>query len=152
MKLRKIPSLEDGRQHLAKWTTPLCPFATLSLSLSLPLFLIQHWNEFNFLLRQRLMLEVFQLQTLKQTLKAGWEWRQKVFLYFSFLNIINQLAEAEDEATPSTTRKSTGPFKSNWTGLSAGWPDWTIYCTLGIFSKPVATIILPKSPNLTFLT
>ena len=23
------------------------------------------------------------------------------------------------------------------------WPDWAIYCTLGNFSKPVATIILP---------
>ena len=28
-----------------------------------------------------------------------------------------------------------------------GWPDWAIYCTFGIFSKPVATIILPKSPT-----
>ena len=28
-------------------------------------------------------------------------------------------------------------------------PDWAIYCTLGNFSKPVATINLPKS--LTFL-
>ena len=27
------------------------------------------------------------------------------------------------------------------------WPDWAIYCTLGNFSKPVATIILPKSPT-----
>ena len=26
------------------------------------------------------------------------------------------------------------------------WPDWAIYRTLGNFSKPVATIILPKSP------
>ena len=24
------------------------------------------------------------------------------------------------------------------------WPDWVIYCILGNFSKPVATIILPK--------
>ena len=24
------------------------------------------------------------------------------------------------------------------------WPDWTIYCTLGNFSKPVTTIILGK--------
>ena len=28
--------------------------------------------------------------------------------------------------------------------LSAVWPDWSIYCTLGNFSKPVATIILAK--------
>ena len=27
------------------------------------------------------------------------------------------------------------------------WPDWAIYCTLGSFSKPVATIILPKLPT-----
>ena len=27
------------------------------------------------------------------------------------------------------------------------WPDWAIYCTLGNFSQPVATIILPKSPT-----
>ena len=27
------------------------------------------------------------------------------------------------------------------------WPDWAIYCTLGNFLKPVATIILPKSPT-----
>ena len=25
------------------------------------------------------------------------------------------------------------------------WPDWAIYCTLGYFLKPVATIILRKS-------
>ena len=25
--------------------------------------------------------------------------------------------------------------------------DWAIYCTLGNFSKPVATINLPKSPT-----
>ena len=25
--------------------------------------------------------------------------------------------------------------------------DWVIYCTLGNFSKPVATLILPKSPT-----
>ena len=25
------------------------------------------------------------------------------------------------------------------------WPDWAIYCTLDNFSKPVATIIFPKS-------
>ena len=29
----------------------------------------------------------------------------------------------------------------------AVWPDWSIYCTLGNFSKPLATIILPKSPT-----
>ena len=27
------------------------------------------------------------------------------------------------------------------------WPDCAIYCTLGIFSKPVAAIILPKKPK-----
>ena len=27
------------------------------------------------------------------------------------------------------------------------WPDWVIYCTLGNFLKPVATIILPKLPT-----
>ena len=27
------------------------------------------------------------------------------------------------------------------------WPDWTIYWTLGNFSKSVATISLPKSPT-----
>ena len=27
------------------------------------------------------------------------------------------------------------------------WPDWAIYCTLDNFSKPVATISLPKSPT-----
>ena len=27
------------------------------------------------------------------------------------------------------------------------WPDWVIYCTLGNFAKPMATIILPKSPT-----
>ena len=41
-------------------------------------------------------------------------------------------------------------FKQNndfWTNLSCSrtvWPDWAIYCTLGNFSKPVATIIVPK--------
>ena len=28
------------------------------------------------------------------------------------------------------------------------WPDWAIYWTLGNFSKPIATINLPKSPTL----
>ena len=27
------------------------------------------------------------------------------------------------------------------------WPDWAVYCTLGNFSKLVASIILPKSPT-----
>ena len=27
------------------------------------------------------------------------------------------------------------------------WPDWAIYCTLGNFSKPVATINLPNLPT-----
>ena len=30
----------------------------------------------------------------------------------------------------------------------AVWPDWVNYCTLGNFSKPMATIILPKLPTL----
>ena len=29
----------------------------------------------------------------------------------------------------------------------AVWPDWAIYWTLGNFSKPMATINLPKSPS-----
>ena len=29
----------------------------------------------------------------------------------------------------------------------AVWPDWPIYLTLGHFSKPLATINLPKSPT-----
>ena len=33
--------------------------------------------------------------------------------------------------------------------LHSVWPDWAIFCTLGNFFKPLATIILPKS--LTFL-
>ena len=32
--------------------------------------------------------------------------------------------------------------------LSPVWPDWAIYWTLGNFSKPLATINLPKSPKL----
>ena len=32
--------------------------------------------------------------------------------------------------------------------LPTVWPDWMIFCTLGNHSKPVATIILPKSPTL----
>ena len=32
-------------------------------------------------------------------------------------------------------------------GLKAVWPDWAIYWTLGNFSKPLATISLPKSPT-----
>ena len=32
-------------------------------------------------------------------------------------------------------------------GTSTVWPDWAIYCTLGNFSKPLATINLPKSPT-----
>ena len=32
--------------------------------------------------------------------------------------------------------------------LYAVWPDWAIFYTLGNFSKPVATIILPKLPTL----
>ena len=32
-------------------------------------------------------------------------------------------------------------------GCFAVWPDWAIYCTLGNFSKPMATIILPELPT-----
>ena len=31
--------------------------------------------------------------------------------------------------------------------LSSAWPDWEIYWTLGNFSNPLATIILPKFPT-----
>ena len=31
--------------------------------------------------------------------------------------------------------------------IKAVWPDWAIYDTLGNFSKPVATIILPILPH-----
>ena len=34
---------------------------------------------------------------------------------------------------------------SHWS--QSVWSDWAIYCILGSFSKPVATIILPKSPT-----
>ena len=33
------------------------------------------------------------------------------------------------------------------TVLTAVWPDWVIYCTLGSFLKPVATIIMLKLPT-----
>ena len=36
---------------------------------------------------------------------------------------------------------------SNEVGKQAVWPDWVIYCILGNFSKPVATISLPKLPT-----
>ena len=42
-------------------------------------------------------------------------------------------------------------FESNWHRVSdrdAVWLDWAIYCTLGNFLKPVATIILPESATL----
>ena len=32
-------------------------------------------------------------------------------------------------------------------GCGSVWPDWAIYWTLGNFSKPLATINLPKSPT-----
>ena len=35
---------------------------------------------------------------------------------------------------------------TGWHRLKAVWPDWAIYCTLGNFSKPMVTIILPKLP------
>ena len=38
-------------------------------------------------------------------------------------------------------------FGNYWRPQSV-WPDWAIFCTLGNHSKPVATIILPKSPTL----
>ena len=30
---------------------------------------------------------------------------------------------------------------------SSGWPDWAIFCNLGNFLKPLATINMPKSPT-----
>ena len=33
------------------------------------------------------------------------------------------------------------------TELQPVWPDWAIFCTLGKFLKPLATINLPKSPT-----
>ena len=32
-------------------------------------------------------------------------------------------------------------------GFGAVWPNWVIYWTLGLYSKPFATINLPKSPT-----
>ena len=40
-------------------------------------------------------------------------------------------------------------FRRLTTTSTSGWPDWAIYFTCGNFSKPFATINLPKS--LTFL-
>ena len=31
--------------------------------------------------------------------------------------------------------------------LRSVWPDWAIFCTLGYFLKPLASINLPKSPT-----
>ena len=50
----------------------------------------------------------------------------------------------------SVNRSKTLPsFLRDLPELGSVWPDWAIYWTLGNFSKPVATISLPKS--LTFL-
>ena len=38
--------------------------------------------------------------------------------------------------------------RNNEKATQSVWPDWAIYWTLGNFSKPVATISLPKSPTL----
>ena len=37
-------------------------------------------------------------------------------------------------------------------GLGIEWPDWAIYCTMGNFSRPVATIILPKFDDYLLVT
>ena len=39
-------------------------------------------------------------------------------------------------------------FNFNLLALRPVWHYWAIYCTLGNFFKPVATIILPKSPTI----
>ena len=39
-------------------------------------------------------------------------------------------------------------FPPTTTTLVAVWPDWAIYYNLANFSKPVATMILPKLPTL----
>ena len=45
-------------------------------------------------------------------------------------------------------RKDSGtPIYRYSYDLLSVWTDWTICCTLGNFSKPVATIILPKLPT-----
>ena len=44
-------------------------------------------------------------------------------------------------------KERMGNLNINWCWLSAVWPDWTIYCTLGNLSKPVTPIILPKLPR-----
>ena len=41
-------------------------------------------------------------------------------------------------------------FHETWACWTV-WPDWAIYWTLGNFSKPVATISLPKSPTGNFV-
>ena len=52
---------------------------------------------------------------------------------------------------PNSFHASCGRCKLNLNQVPyAVWPDWVIYWTLGNFSKPLATINLPKSP--TFLS
>ena len=40
-------------------------------------------------------------------------------------------------------RQFWGTVRRCWTE----WPDWAIYCTLGIFLKPLATMNFPESPT-----
>ena len=47
-----------------------------------------------------------------------------------------------------STTKNRSNLSDGFKGsLGPVWPEWAIYWTLGNFSKPVATIIFPKSPT-----
>ena len=48
---------------------------------------------------------------------------------------------------PENVFSGSQQFHYSTNGLNPVWPDWVIYWTLGKFSKPLATINLPKSPT-----
>ena len=63
-----------------------------------------------------------------------------------FCHEINKIGRPGQAKTGLTCRGLKG--KNTFKGLgSPVWPDWAIYSTLGNFLKPLATIILPKSPT-----
>ena len=62
------------------------------------------------------------------------------------LNVLN-LYEINRQMVGTVQAPALCKLKFSIPYLEAVWPDWAIYWTLGNFSKPLATIILPKSPT-----
>ena len=84
----------------------------------------RQWDEIAIFVTSFLSLQMSSFKVSRDCLEFGWKWWYTLRRFFD--------------------RKCNVSSRLWWRPVC---PDWAIYCTLGNFSKPVATIILAKSPT-----